>query len=46
MPTSLMRRVDPNEIPSMLATLCSYECLFGPYHPQTLRLLTEVAVAY
>ena len=30
----------------MLATLCSYECLFGPYHPQTLYLMTEVGVAY
>jgi hypothetical protein len=46
MQTSAMRCVDPSEIPSMWATLCSYECLFGPYHPQTLCLMTELAVAY
>jgi hypothetical protein len=33
------------ELPSMFATLCSYECLFGPYHPQTLGLMTQVAAA-
>jgi len=27
-----------NELPGMLATLCSYENFFGPYHPQTLKL--------
>ncbi len=30
----------------MLATLCSYESWLGPYHPQTLRLMTQVAIAY
>jgi hypothetical protein len=30
----------------MLATLCSYESWFGPYHPQTLRLMAQVAIAY
>jgi hypothetical protein len=34
------------EIPSMMATLCSYENCFGPYHPQTLALMTEVAAAF
>jgi hypothetical protein len=34
------------ELPGMLATLCSYESCFGPYHPQTLRLMTAIAVAY
>ncbi len=34
------------EIPGMIATLCSYESLFGPYHPQTLGLTTQVANAY
>jgi hypothetical protein len=29
----------------MLSTLCSYESLFGPYHPQTLHLMAEVALA-
>jgi hypothetical protein len=36
---------DQNEIRSMLATLCSYENLFGPYHPQTLFLMAEAANA-
>ena len=30
----------------MLATLFSYESRFGPYHPQTLRLMAQVAIAY
>ncbi len=30
----------------MVATLCSYESWFGPYHPQTLCLMTQVAIAY
>jgi hypothetical protein len=34
-----------NRIPGMMATLASYEGLFGPYHPQTLGLTTELAVA-
>jgi hypothetical protein len=38
--------VDPAELPGMLATLCSYESQFGPYHPQTLGLMTQVAIAY
>ena len=38
--------VDPAELPGMLATLCSYECFLGPYHPQTLRLMAHVAIAY
>lgn len=29
----------------MIATLCSYENLFGPYHPQTLRMMIEVGAA-
>jgi hypothetical protein len=29
----------------MAATLYSYECLLGPYHPQTLHLMAEVALA-
>jgi hypothetical protein len=33
------------EIPGMMATLACYEGLFGPYHPQTLSLLTALAVA-
>lgn len=35
-----------SDIPSMLATLCSYEAWFGPYHPQTLCLMAQVAFAY
>src|ERR1700733_385367 len=38
--------VERSELPSMLATLCSYESWLGPYHPQTLRLMAQVAVAY
>jgi hypothetical protein len=38
--------MDRAELPGMLATLCSYESCFGPYHPQTLCLMTQVAVAY
>ena len=41
-----MATIHRTELPSMLATLCSYENLFGPYHPQTLRLMAEVANAY
>ena len=33
---------DGTELLSMLATFCSYEDHFGPFHPMTLRLLTEV----
>lgn len=33
------------EIPSMMATLASYEGMFGPYHPQTLAMTTVLAVA-
>ena len=37
--------VEREQIPSMMATLCSYENCFGPYHPQTLGLMTQVAAA-
>jgi hypothetical protein len=36
---------DRTELPGMLATLCSYENLFGPRHPQTLLLMAETANA-
>src|SRR5215471_19081817 len=32
------------DLPSMWATFCSYESLFGPYSPVTLRLLAEVGI--
>jgi len=35
-----------SELPSMVATLCSYENWLGPYHPQTLRLMVLVGIAY
>jgi eukaryotic-like serine/threonine-protein kinase len=38
--------IDRSELPSMLATLCSYESWLGPYHPQTLRLMAQVAIGY
>jgi hypothetical protein len=37
--------VEREQIPSMMATLCSYESCFGPCHPQTLGLMTQVAAA-
>ena len=41
-----MRSSRQPELPGMLATLCQYENMLGPYHPQTLNLLTQVAGAY
>jgi hypothetical protein len=38
--------MERTELPAMVATLCSYESWFGPYHPQTLGLMTTVAIAY
>jgi hypothetical protein len=37
---------DRTELPGMLATLFSYESRLGPYHPQTLRLTAQIAIAY
>jgi hypothetical protein len=39
-------RIKRNDLPSVLCTLCSYENLFGPYHPHTLRLIAEAGVAF
>lgn len=33
------------DLPGMLATLSSYECLFGPYHLQTLTLAAQTGEA-
>jgi hypothetical protein len=41
-----VEHAERTELSSMLATLCSYESWFGPYHPQTLHLMTQVAIAY
>jgi len=38
--------IDRAELPSMVATLCWYDSFFGPYHPQTLCLMAQVAFAY
>src|ERR1035438_5490669 len=38
--------IDRANLPSLVATFCSYESLFGPYHPQTLQLLTTLGIAY
>jgi hypothetical protein len=46
MQTIAPSQVEPSELAGMLATLCSYENWFGPYHPNTLRLMTEVGVAH
>jgi hypothetical protein len=45
-PTNPAVNVDRAELPGMLATLCYYQDCFGPYHPQTLRLMTQVGIAY
>jgi hypothetical protein len=36
-------RVPASELPSMIATLNSYESMFGPYHVQTLALTVQIA---
>ena len=46
MQTSGMCRIERNDLPSMLSTLCSYENLFGPYHPCTLRLTADAGLAF
>jgi hypothetical protein len=46
MHTATINCVERAELPSMAATLCCYENLFGPYHPQTLRFMAEVAGAH
>src|ERR1700733_12248336 len=46
MQTATSIPIERTELPAMLATLCSYESWLGPYHPQTLRLMTQVAIAY
>jgi len=38
--------IDRAEFPGMLATLCLYESWFGPYHPHTLSLMAQLAIAY
>jgi hypothetical protein len=40
-----MTRTDTNQIPGMMATLASYERMFGPYNPLTLAVTTALAVA-
>jgi len=37
--------IQRTELPGMLATLCSYESLFGPNHPQTLNLAMQLGLA-
>ena len=46
MQTSNLCRIERNDLPSMVSTLCSYENLFGPYHPHTLRLTAEAGLAF
>jgi Tetratricopeptide repeat len=41
----LESELDCTELTSMLATLFSYESLFGPNHPQTLQMTAEVGIA-
>src|SRR3984957_19586686 len=40
---SSLSRVE--ELPSMMAMLCSYDNLFGPHAPQTMRLTKDVGIA-
>jgi eukaryotic-like serine/threonine-protein kinase len=44
--TTSATSIDTAELPAMLATLCYYQDYFGPYHPQTLRLMTRVGIVY
>jgi hypothetical protein len=44
--TKRQKSPNPCELSSMLATLCSYENRFGPYHPQTLILMAQLGIAY
>src|SRR6516225_9814199 len=46
MQTSSLCRVERNDLPSMLSTLCSYENLLGPYHTYTLLLSAETGLAF
>jgi hypothetical protein len=46
MQTPGLCRIERNDLPSVLSTLCSYENLFGPYHPHTLRLMAEAGLAF
>ena len=40
---SSLARVE--QLPSMMAMLCSYDSLFGPHAPQTMRLTKDVGIA-
>jgi hypothetical protein len=44
-PTGARVRPERRDLESMLATLSAYDGLFGPTHPQTLHLRTEVGIA-
>ena len=35
-----------DDLSVLVATLCSYENLFGPYHPQTLALLVQAGEVF
>jgi hypothetical protein len=45
MPDECLDVSKQTELPSMVATLFSYENWFGPYHPVTLSLMAQVAFA-
>ena len=46
MQTSNLCRIERNDLLSMLSTLCSYQNLFGPFHPYTLHLMAEAGVVF
>jgi len=45
-PTAPAQAVEASDLPAIRATLCSYENWFGPYHPNTLRLMLEAGIAH
>jgi hypothetical protein len=45
METATEDRSEDLELPGMFATFCSYESLFGPNHPQTLRMICLLGLA-
>jgi hypothetical protein len=40
----VINHLEQDPLEEMLATLCSYEDLFGPYHSQTLHLEAVIAI--
>ena len=45
-PTAPAQTVEASDLPAVRATLCCYENWFGPYHPNTLRLMVTAGVTH